>query len=150
MLLLKCILFADFLLDLFESFEEELFDFAALVDDNLRQGSHISQLLVFNAQVFAGVDYTFSLLFNDRLVLVADHFLFFLKVSDYLSQTLLQNLDLVLVCFDLIALKICPLLVLLLCSLIDRNVPLDFSILLFLLLNFALVFFQFVPLGDSL
>ena len=127
-----------------------MFDFTALVDDNLRERSNISELFVFDPQIFTSVDYFFALLLNDGLVLVADHFFLFLEICHDLGETLLQNLNFVLVCLNFVSLKCGALLILLFCTLVDGNISLDLSILLFLHFNFAFVFLKLISLRDCL
>jgi len=83
-------------------------------------------------------------------VLVADHFLFFLEVSDNLGEGLLQNLNLVLVRLDLRRLHLRPLLVLLLSPRVYRDVSFDFLVSFFLRLDLLFMFLQFVALRDRL
>ena len=72
-------------------------------------------------------------------MLVADRLLFLLKIGDNLSETLFQNLDLVLVRLDLVCLHGGALLVLLLGPRIDGYIALDLTIGLLLPRNLLLV-----------
>lgn len=102
--LLKGVLLADFFFNLFKCLQEELLYFTALIQYNLRQGTHLAQVFILDPQILTCVDYFLTLLFDDRLVLISDHFLLFFKVSDDLSQRLLKNLDLVFVGLNLVSL----------------------------------------------
>ena len=83
-------------------------------------------------------------------MLISDHFLFFLEVGDNLRETLLKDLNLVLIGLYLIHLHSSPLLVLLLRACIDRNISLDLTIGLLLPLDLLLVLLELVPLADGL
>ena len=83
-------------------------------------------------------------------MLVADCLLFLLKIGDNLSETLFQNLDLVLVRLDLVCLHGGALLVLLLCPRIDGYIALDLPIGLLLPRDLLLVLLQLVALTDRL
>ena len=74
-------LFANLFFYLLKSLEEELFDLAPLVNDNLGKGAHIPQLPIFHSQVLFGVEDLFALLFDYLVMLVSDKLLFFLKVN---------------------------------------------------------------------
>ena len=125
MFLLDRILLPDLFFDLFQSFKEELFDLAALVEHHLGESPHIPQLLVLDAQVLTCVDNCLSLLLDDALVLVPHHLFLLFKVADDLGQRLLEDLDFVFVRLDFLGLLGGPLLVLLLSAGVDGDVPLD-------------------------
>jgi hypothetical protein len=93
---------SDFLFDLLKRFKEKLFDLTALVKDHLGKGSHISELFVLNSEVFTSVDDLFTLLFDDCLVLVPDHFFLPLEIIHDLVQTFGKYLDLAFVGFMLL------------------------------------------------
>ena len=150
LLLLQSVLLTNLLLDLLEGFEEELLDLRSLIQDDLRQSSNIAQLLVLDSKVLPGINDLLTLLFDHRLVLVSDHLFLLLKVCDDLRQTLLEDLDLVLVRLYLVSLHRGALLVLLFSACIDSNISFDLPILVFLPLNLLLVLLQLVALTDSL
>ena len=89
LLLLQSVLLANLLLDLLEGFKEELLHFRSLIQDDLREGTDVAQLLILNSQILSRIDDLFSLILDDGLVLVADHLLFFFEIGDDLRQTLL-------------------------------------------------------------
>ena len=146
MLLLNDVLLSDLLFDLLECLQEELFDLTPLIKHNLGKSSHIPQFFVFDSQVLSGVDNGLTLLLNDALMLVSDHFFFLFEVTDDLSQTLFQNLDFVLVSLDFLSLLVSSLLVLLLSSCIDGDIALDLFVSLLVRLDLFLLLVQFVAL----
>ena len=150
MLLLESVFLADFFFNLLQGFQEELLDFTSLVQNDLGKSTHISQLFVLNAKVFTSINDLLTLLLDNGLVLVPDHFFLFLEVTHDLSQRFLQNLNLVLVRLDLVCLIASALLVLLLSPSIDSDVTFDFAVCFLLLLDFFLVFLELVALRDSL
>lgn len=150
MLLFDEILLSNLLFNLFECLQEELLNLASLVKDDLGESTHVAQLLVLHSEVFPCVDDLFPLLFNNRLMLVAHHLLFFFEVSNDLRKTFLENLNFVLVGLDLVCLHLSALLILLFCSRVDGDVAFDFPINLLLLLNLLLVLLKLVSLRDGL
>ena len=116
----------------------------------MREGTHVAQLLILHSQVLPRVDDLFTLLLDDGLVLVPDHLFLFFEISDNLRQTLLKNLNLVLVGLDPISLHGGSLCVLLLGTLVDRNISLDFTIRLPLATDLFLMLFELVTLADCL
>lgn len=83
-------------------------------------------------------------------MLIPDHLLLFLEVSNDLRQRLLEDLNLILVCLDLSTLHLGSLLVLLFGAGINSDIALDFTVCLFLTLDLLLMLLKFVPLRDSL
>ena len=150
LLFLNDVLLSDLLLDLFQCLQEELLDLTPLIKHNLGKGPHIPQFFVFNSQVLSGVDNGLTLLLNNALVLVPDHFFLLLEVTDDLSQAFFQNLDFVLVGLDFLSLLVSSLLVLLLSSCIDGDIALDLFISLLMRLDLFLLLVQFVTLRDCL
>ena len=116
----------------------------------MREGTHVAQLLILHSQVLPRVDDLFTLLLDDGLVLVPDHLLLFFEISDNLRQTLLKNLNFVLVGLDPIGLHGGSLCVLLLSTLVDRNISLDFTIRLPLATDLFLMLFELITLADRL
>lgn len=121
-----------------------------MIKHDLGEGTYIAQVFVFDAEVLPSIDDLLTLLLNDRLVLIPDHLLLFLEVSNDLRQRLLEDLNLILVCFDLSTLHLGSLLVLLFGAGINSDVALDFTVCLFLTLDLLLMLLKFVPLRDSL
>jgi hypothetical protein len=148
--LLKRVLLADLLFDLFESLEKELLNFTPLVEDNLGKGAYISKFFVFHAKILPRIDNLFPLVLNYRLVLISNHLLFFFKVRNDLSETLFENLNFVLIGFDFVGLHGLTLGVLLFSTLVDCYISLDLPIFLFLQLNYLLSLFKLVSLRDRL
>ena len=147
---IKRILLPNFFFDLLESLQKELFNFAALIQNYLRNGAHISKFRVLNPQVFSRINDFVPLLLDDSFVLIAHQLFFFFEVAHDLLETAFENLDFFLIILDLAGLKVGSLRILLLSSLIYRDVSLNFSIQFFLRLNFSLVLFELVPLRDRL
>ena len=83
-------------------------------------------------------------------MLVPDHLLLFSEIGDNLRQTLLKNLNFVLVSLDPIGLHGGSLCVLLLGTLVDRNISLDFTIRLPLATDLFLMLFELVTLTNRL
>ena len=83
-------------------------------------------------------------------MLVPHHLLLFLEISDDLRQTLLEDLDLVLVGLDLVGLHGGSLRILLFCAHVNRNISLNLPIVLFLPRDLLLVLLQFVTLCHRL
>ena len=127
-----------------------MFDFAPLIEDYLRQCSHVPQLLVLDPPVFPCIDDVLPLLLDDCFMLIPDQFLLFLEVRDDLRQTLLQDLNLLLVGTDFLPLRLCSFCVLLLSALLYGNVSLEVLVDLPLLANRSLVVVDFVTLRDGL
>jgi hypothetical protein len=132
-------LLANFLLDLLKSFKEELLDFAALIQNDLSKCSDISELPVFDSQVFAGVDDVCALLLNNRLVLVANEFLLLFEVIHDLVETLRQNLDFAFVGRVLLFHKRFTGLIFLFSALVYVEVPFEIFVFLLKFLDFRLV-----------
>ena len=150
MFLLEDILLADFFFDLLKGFKEELLDFTPLVENNLGERPDISQLLILNSEVFAGIYDLFSLVLNDGLVLVPHHLLLFLEVGDGLRQTLLQDLNFVLACLDPVRLQVGSFRVLVLRALVDRDLTLNPPVFVLLFLNLSLLLLKLVTLCDCI
>ena len=144
----KRILLPYFFFDLLKSLQKELFNFAALIQNYLRNGAHISKFRVLNPQVFSRINDFVPLLLDDSFVLISHQLFFFFEVAHDLLETAFENLDFFLIILDLAGLKVGPLRILLLRSLIYRDVSLNFSIQFFLRLNFSLVLFELVSLRD--
>ena len=143
-------LLPDLLFNLFESFQEELFHIASLIQNDLRQGFDSSMLLHFTSHHLSQVKYVF-LLFSDDLFMLEPHkLLFLLKVFHDLSQRLLKQLDLWLQYLYLFLLVLSSLVVLIHCSQIQHHVTLMHLVFIYVFLLLALVIVQWVPLAHGL
>ena len=76
----------DLLLYLLESFQEELFNITALIEDHLTEGLDFSQLRVLGAHYFSEIDYFLLLITDNLLMLVPHQLLLFLKVFNDLPE----------------------------------------------------------------
>ncbi len=122
-LLLLTYLLANFFLNLLKGFQEELFNLASLVENNLGKRAHISELFVFDSKVFAGVDDVLALFLNNSFVLISNKLLLLLEVIHDLVETLSQNLDFALVCDVFLFHERFTCFVFLLGALVDVEVP---------------------------
>ena len=81
-------------------------------------------------------------------MLVANQLLFFLKISNYLCETLFQHLDFLFRLLDLLCLELATFCILLFSALLDIQVSFQILILILLLVDCSFVIVDFVTLGN--
>jgi len=116
----------------------------------LTESSDVAELTVLDTEVLLGVGDVFSLLLDNRIVLIADELLFFLKVRHDLLETAFKDLNLSLIDLNFLSLAFSSGLVLVLGSGVERDVSLEVLVKCFLTSDLSLEIIDSVALRDGL
>jgi len=116
----------------------------------LTESSDVAELTVLDTEVLLGIGDVFSLLLDNRIVLIADELLFFLKVRHDLLETAFKDLNLSLIDLNFLSLAFSSGLVLVLGSGVERDVSLEVLVKCFLTSDLSLEIIDSVALRDGL
>lgn len=116
----------------------------------MTESSDVAELTVLDTEVLLGIGDVFSLLLDNRIVLIADELLFFLKVRHDLLETAFKDLNLSLIDLNFLSLAFSSGLVLVLGSGVERDVSLEVLVKCFLTSDLSLEIIDSVALRDGL
>jgi len=77
---------ANFFLNLLECLKEELLNLRSLIQNDLSKSLNLLELSVFAPEDFSCIEDLLTLLFNDGLVLEANHFLLLFEITNDLLE----------------------------------------------------------------
>jgi len=116
----------------------------------LTESSDVAELTVLDTEVLLGIGDVFSLLLDNRIVLVANELLLLLKVRHDLLETAFKDLNLSLIDLNFLSLAFSSGLVLVLGSGVERDVSLEVLVKCFLTSDLSLEIIDSVALRDGL